>query len=128
MHDLTGPGRAVLDEAGKAGSPENRASPPRHLTDATSIAEAPPRRPRPLSSRPGRDDLVELLISDDGRHAAVDIDDLPVHEVRGARGEEHGRTAQLVGIAPPPRRHPAAKPRIELRIAPERLGQLGAEV
>jgi hypothetical protein len=62
MRDLTGLGRVILGEAGGAGSPENHASPRRHLTDATSIGEAPPRRPRPLSSRPGRDDLVESII------------------------------------------------------------------
>jgi hypothetical protein len=61
MHDLTGLGRVALVEAGGAGFPESHASPRRHLTDATSIGEAPP-RPRPLSSRPGRDDLVESII------------------------------------------------------------------
>jgi len=62
MRDLTGLGRVILGEAGGAGSPENHASPRRHLTDATSIGEAPPRRPRPLSSRLARDDLVESII------------------------------------------------------------------
>jgi hypothetical protein len=62
IHDLSGLGRVILGEPGEAGSPENHASPRRHLTDAASIAEAPPRRPRPPSSRPGRDDAVELLI------------------------------------------------------------------
>jgi hypothetical protein len=40
MRDLTGLGRVILGEAGGAGSPENHASPRRHLTDATSIGEA----------------------------------------------------------------------------------------
>jgi len=62
MHDLSGLGRVALGEAGEAGSPESHASPRRHLTDATSIGEAPPRHARPPSSRPGRDDLAESII------------------------------------------------------------------
>jgi hypothetical protein len=62
MHDLSGLGRVALGEAGGAGSPESHASPRRHLTDASSIGEAPPWRPKPLSSRPARDDLVKSII------------------------------------------------------------------
>jgi hypothetical protein len=62
MHDLSGLGRVALTEAGGAGSAEGHASPRRCLTDATSIGEASPRRPRPFSSRPGRDDVVEPII------------------------------------------------------------------
>jgi hypothetical protein len=62
MHDLSGLGRSVPLGAGEAGLQRVYASPRRHLTDASSIDEAPSRRPRLLSSRPERDDRVELLI------------------------------------------------------------------
>jgi hypothetical protein len=62
LHDLAGLGRSGLKEAGGAGSPEACASPRRCLTDASSIGEAAARRPKPPSSRPEIDDLVELLI------------------------------------------------------------------
>jgi hypothetical protein len=62
LRDLSGLGRSGLVPAGKAGPHKTCASPRRLLTDATSIAEEPPRRPRPPSSRPEADDLVELLI------------------------------------------------------------------
>jgi len=70
MRDPTGLGRVILGEAGGAGSPENHASPRRHLTDATSIGEAPNDAPDLMllgqpsvgRSRPARDDLVESII------------------------------------------------------------------
>ena len=62
MHDPDSLGRSGLMEADTAGSREARASPRRRLTGTSSIGEARPRRPRPPSSRPEADDLVELLI------------------------------------------------------------------
>ncbi len=62
MHDLDSLGRSGLAEADEAGSREVCASPRRRLTGTSCIGEAPPRRPRPPSSRPEADDLVERLI------------------------------------------------------------------
>src|SRR5579862_1566279 len=63
MLDLSSLGRCGRAEAGGAGSRAATASPRRCLTEASSLAEASARRPRPPSSRPARDDLVESIIS-----------------------------------------------------------------
>jgi len=62
MHDLARLGRFGPAAAGGAGLHRPGASPRRPLTDAASIAERPPRRPRRTSSRPGTDDLTASTI------------------------------------------------------------------
>ena len=67
MRDLARLGRYQGWGARFAGSPPLSASPAGRLTDASSIGKSPSMRPRAASSRPGGDDLVELLISSDRR-------------------------------------------------------------
>jgi len=62
LHDLAALGRFGLTAAGGAGSRKACASPRRLLTDASSIAEEPPRRPKAPSSRPGSYDLMASTI------------------------------------------------------------------
>src|SRR2546429_4564635 len=66
--------------------------------------------------------------SDDGRHAAVDEDDLAVDVVGGAGGQPHGR-ADHIGHRPPPASGgPAEDPRVELVVVHKVLGHLGVDV
>ncbi len=62
MRDLARLGRYRLPAAGKAGAREACASPRRALADASSIADASPRRPRAASSRPEADDFMASTI------------------------------------------------------------------
>jgi hypothetical protein len=62
MRVLCGLGRAVRAAAGEAASRAPGTSPRRFLTDATSIAEETPRRPRPPSPRPDTGDPLESIV------------------------------------------------------------------
>jgi hypothetical protein len=63
LPDLARLGRSRLFHARCAGPEEPSASRRPRLTDATSIGESLPPRPRAASSRPGDDDLVASTIS-----------------------------------------------------------------
>jgi len=62
LHDLAGLGRCEQVAAGEAGLHLSAASRRQSVTDATSIGETLPPRPRAASSRPGTGDLVASII------------------------------------------------------------------
>ncbi len=59
---------------------------------------------------------------------AVHVEDLAGDERRGRRAEEHGRTREVVRLAPAAQRGAADDPRAELGILVQRPGQVGADV
>src|SRR5665213_1206293 len=66
--------------------------------------------------------------SDDGCHAAVDVDDLAVDEVGGGRDEEAQGADEVVHLTPATGRRASAHPRAELLVLDEGRGQLRREV
>jgi hypothetical protein len=62
LRELARLGRSALVPAGRAGRNEGCASPRRSSTDASSIGERLPRRPRAASSRPEADEIVPSAI------------------------------------------------------------------
>ena len=65
---------------------------------------------------------------EDGEQAAVDVQDLPVDEVGGGRGEEDDGAAELGRVAPAPGGDTLLEPRDELRALLQVAVHLGAEV
>src|SRR3954469_17357083 len=54
--------------------------------------------------------------SEHGQHAAVDVQDLTVHEVGRRRGQEDQRTDQVLQLPPPPGRRSLLDPRTEFLV------------
>src|SRR5438105_11930325 len=65
---------------------------------------------------------------EDAEHAAVDVDDLAVHEVGRRTGQEDERANEVAHVAPAAGRGAAGDPTAEDRVVDERSGQLGREV
>src|SRR3569832_2129276 len=62
------------------------------------------------------------------RHAAVDVEDVAVDEIRGIAREEHGGPDQVLDVAPAPRRRAVDEPRAELGVVHQRRGEFGLEI
>src|SRR5262245_31982574 len=75
-----------------------------------------------------RASMVVPFRSERGRHAAVDIEDVAVDEIRRGAGEEDRRAHQILDVTPAPRRRAADQPLAEVFVGDQRLRQLGLEV
>src|SRR4051812_32393735 len=105
------PGQSIEPAAASSTSP-SRSAPIAAITPSAMPTSASNGGPSPgKTSAPRRTNN-----SEDGEHAAVDVDDLPVDVVRRRRGEEDGGTAELGGIAPPAGGHARAQPCVECGI------------
>jgi len=60
--------------------------------------------------------------------AAIDVEDLSRDEVARVRGEQDGRTDEILGPAPSAQRGLAEHPFVEIRVGLQGSGQLGRDV
>ena len=63
-----------------------------------------------------------------GQHAAVDVERVPVHEIRSGRAQEQQRADEVVDGAPTRGRSSPAQPPAEVRIIDERSREFGLDV